>query len=61
MVYSMFMGVCAHVRMCVCVPEGLRLIEVVRVKMIPSGGDIAGGGCGWVQPWVTEKPTRREG
>lgn len=30
--------------------------------MIPSGkGGIAGGGGGWVQPWVTEKPTRREG
>lgn len=31
----------------VCVHEGVRLIEVVRVKMIPSGGggeDIAGGG-----------------
>lgn len=30
----------------VCVHEGVRLIEVVRVKMIPSGGggDVAGGG-----------------
>lgn len=32
----------------VCVHEGVRLIEVVRVKMIPSGGgggeDVTGGG-----------------
>lgn len=34
---------CTHVRMCVCVHEGVRLIEVVRVKMIPSG---VGGGWG---------------
>jgi len=37
-------GVCVYmsVRMatcvCICVHEGVRLIEVVRVKMIPSGG-----------------------
>lgn len=29
-------------RVCVCVHGGVRLIEVVRVKMIPSG-DKAGG------------------
>lgn len=58
---------CTHVRMCVCVHEGVRLIEVVRVKMIPSGvggggvGVIAVGGGGWVQQWMTERATRREG
>ena len=29
----------------VCVHEGVRLIEVVRVKMIPSGWGCRGGGC----------------
>lgn len=40
-------GTCAHGCVCACMHEGVRLIEVVRVKMIPSGGDIAGGGGGW--------------
>lgn len=32
---------------CACVHEWLRLIEVVRVKMIPSGG-----GCSRWRQWV---------
>lgn len=36
--------------MCVCVHEGVRLIEVVRVKMIPSG--LGGGGYSRWRRWV---------
>lgn len=54
-VKAFFTRVCARGCVCVRVHEGVRLIEVVRVKMIPSGGNIAGGGGGWVQQWVTER------
>lgn len=42
---------CTHVRMCVCVHEGVRLIEVVRVKMIPSGVGWGGVGGGVYSSW----------
>lgn len=53
-----------HGCVCACVHEGVRLIEVVRVKMIPSGGHRGmegwgGVGAGGLQQWVTEKEKER--
>lgn len=44
---------CADLCTLMSVCERVRLIEVVRVKMIPSGGRSRWKRCVWVQEWVT--------
>lgn len=55
MVHALCVCVCICEHGCVfeCV-QRVRLIEAVRVKMIPSGRRSRWRQCVWVQQWVTE-------